>query len=198
MKQIQKSFRYIVTFLLAVSLPLQMLSACQNMMAGIRGTCGWIQVTDQNHMQFSLLEGSVVCSVFDLAGRTLASETISAGETADMVYDKDGESSIHTGSFPFSDIPPYVLEEVSQTDIPAIRSLLDTLEQADEASQPESVPETASATEPEIPAAEAFLPADNTRARPWRAATATRRPSTPVPLRENSGTSTRSTITPIP
>ena len=73
-----------------------------NMMAGIRGTCGWIQVTDQNHMQVSLLEGSVVCSVFDLAGRTLASETISAGETADMVYDKDGESSIHTGSFPFS------------------------------------------------------------------------------------------------
>ena len=30
MKQIQKSFRYIVTFLLAVSLPLQTLSACQS------------------------------------------------------------------------------------------------------------------------------------------------------------------------
>ena len=131
-----------------------------NMMVGIRGTCGWIQVADQNHMQVSLLEGSVVCTVFDLAGRELASETISAGETADMFYDRDGESSIRTGTFPFSDIPPYVLEEVSQTDVPAIRSLLDTLEQTDEASQPESVPETASATEPESPAAEASLPAD--------------------------------------
>ena len=107
-----------------------------NMMVGIRGTCGWVQVSGQNHMQVSLLEGAVICTVFDLTGRELASETISAGETASMFYDPDGEGSIQTGTLRFSDIPSYVLEETEQTDTPAVRNMLDALRR--ETEDPES------------------------------------------------------------
>lgn len=112
-----------------------------NLMVGIRGTCGWVQVTDQSHMRVSLLEGSVTCTVFDLMGRELASETISAGETAELVYDKDGESSIGTHELRLSDIPPYVLEEVEHTEIPAIQDLLNRLRQEEDSPDDETAPD---------------------------------------------------------
>ena len=98
-----------------------------NMIVGIRGTCGWVEVPDQNHMQVSLLEGSVTCMVFDLTGRILASETISAGETARMIYHPDGESSIQKEELRLPDIPPYVLEEVEDAEIPTIQDTLERL-----------------------------------------------------------------------
>ncbi len=113
-----------------------------NLMVGIRGTCGWVQVTDQSHMQVSLLEGAVTCTVFDLMGRELASETISAGETADLVYNKDGESSIWTDELRLSDIPPYVLEEVEHTEIPVVRDLLNRLRQEEDAPGDETLQDT--------------------------------------------------------
>ena len=81
------------------------------MTVGIRGTCGWAEVADENLMCVYLLKGEVECTVFDGDGSVLASDTISAGQAAKMV--RDGEAaSITTAGFDVSGIPDFVAEEI--------------------------------------------------------------------------------------
>lgn len=74
-----------------------------NMMVGIRGTCGWVEVLDSGHMALSLLEGKVECT----AGGNTA--TVSAGERAEMSPDGDISISVLYQE----SIPAFVQEEVS-------------------------------------------------------------------------------------
>ena len=72
------------------------------MVIGIRGTCGWVEVPDANHMNVYLLEGKVKCT----AGETV---TVTAGEVAQL--DAKTET-VTVGSFTQDDIPAFVQGEL--------------------------------------------------------------------------------------
>lgn len=77
------------------------------MMVGIRGTCGWVEVPDPEHMNVYLLEGTVEVAV----GRNSA--MVHAGEMAEM--NRDGEIEVKSfGSAPV--IPDFVMEELAEDD----------------------------------------------------------------------------------
>lgn len=81
-----------------------------NMMVGIRGTSGWVEVEDKNRMSVYLLKGEVECTVFGEKDKVLVSETITAGQSARMVY--DGEEAFITTE-EFSNIPDFVEEAIN-------------------------------------------------------------------------------------
>lgn len=83
------------------------------MAVGIRGTCGWVEALDSNHMSVYLLEGTVECSVTEPSGR-VTSASISAGETASMAITPEGEASITLGSFREYAVPSFVLDELQE------------------------------------------------------------------------------------
>ncbi|MDE7221435.1 MAG: FecR family protein, partial [Oscillospiraceae bacterium] len=72
------------------------------MLVGIRGTCGWVEVLDEEHMNIYLLEGKVECT----AGENTA--TANAGEMAEMSAD----GMIEVSAFSGSAVPAFVREEV--------------------------------------------------------------------------------------
>lgn len=76
------------------------------MVVGIRGTCGWVEVPDAEHMNLYLLEGTVECSVGD---KTV---TVHAGETAAMTA--DGEITVTAFTAPR--IPAFVRKEIEDDD----------------------------------------------------------------------------------
>lgn len=82
-----------------------------NMVVGIRGTCGWVKVENENHMWVYLLEGTVECSILDDEGKVLTSDTVSAGERAEMTRDENGECRITVGEYDRSELPDFVLPE---------------------------------------------------------------------------------------
>lgn len=85
-----------------------------DMVVGIRGTCGWVEVPDGDHMRVYILEGKVKCSVTDPDSGKVQKENIQAGEMAEMsLSGKDGEW-IRTGSFTGADIPDFVREELEE------------------------------------------------------------------------------------
>ena len=55
------------------------------MAVGIRGTCGWVKISDERVSQIYVLEGSVETSVTDPVSGETKTETVSAGETAQCV-----------------------------------------------------------------------------------------------------------------
>lgn len=76
-----------------------------SMMVGIRGTCGWVEVVnDEGIMRVYLLEGKVECSTAD------RQEMVQAGEMA--VLTEDGEVSV--SPFTAQDIPDFVMEEIQE------------------------------------------------------------------------------------
>lgn len=79
-----------------------------NIAIGIRGTCGWVRVTDESHMSVYLLEGTVECSVMDDQGNAKTS-TVSGGEVAEIA---GGE--IQVSPFKEPAIPVFVLDELSE------------------------------------------------------------------------------------
>ena len=81
------------------------------MVAGIRGTCGWVMVEDENHMWVWLLEGTVECAILDADGNVVISDTVAAGERAELQRDENGECTIVVGDFDYSEIPDFVLPE---------------------------------------------------------------------------------------
>ncbi|MBD5153858.1 MAG: FecR domain-containing protein [Oscillibacter sp.] len=81
------------------------------MIVGIRGTCGWVQLLDPNHMQIHLLEGTVECQVTDSAGE-METVTVSGGEMADLIVNGEGEAEITVLPFAENYIAPFVLEEL--------------------------------------------------------------------------------------
>lgn len=87
------------------------------MMTGIRGTCGWVSLSeDGEQMSVWLLEGRVSC---EAGGKQ---ETVRAGEMA--VLTRSGEITV-TG-FAASDVPAFVLEEIEEDDSLARKILEDS------------------------------------------------------------------------
>ncbi len=80
-----------------------------NMVAGIRGTCGWVEVPDENSMRVCLLRGKVECTVLDEEGNALTTETITAGESAEMVLE-DGEAAITVEELDEAETPQFVTD----------------------------------------------------------------------------------------
>lgn len=93
-----------------------------SMMAGIRGTCGWTEVPDPDHMNLYLLEGSVECR----AGEQTS--VVNAGEMAAM--SADGEIIVR--KLQADDVPAFVSEEVADTDNAEIADTLELLRQQEE------------------------------------------------------------------
>ena len=104
------------------------------MAVGIRGTCGWVDAENENLMYVYLLEGKVECSIFGEDGSVLASETITAGQTARMVLDGD-EAFIITEEFDTGKLPAFVedaLENPESWNIPGNAEDRDVSEDAKE------------------------------------------------------------------
>ena len=75
------------------------------MAVGIRGTCGWVEVPDPEHMTLGLLGGTVECT----AGTETVS--VSAGEMAVMASD----GTVQVTELSQEDIPAFVLTELDET-----------------------------------------------------------------------------------
>lgn len=81
------------------------------MMVGIRGTCGWVETADNEHMSVYILEGTVEGSIAIPEQDEEERESVSAGERA-VLSIQDGMAEIHVEKFGVSDIPAFVLEEL--------------------------------------------------------------------------------------
>ena len=99
-----------------------------NMVVGIRGTCGWVELVRENCMRLYLLEGEVHCAVRNEAGEELVSKTVTPGQMAELIYDGENSSISVTK---VSAIPDFVLAELNQT------------EQPEEAEEPQAAAEEA-------------------------------------------------------
>ena len=86
------------------------------MTVGIRGTCGWVSVLEEGHMQVCVLEGKVHCEVTDPVSGQSAEAEVSAGERVDLyIRSEEGEDAaceIVKSKISRADIPDFVLEEV--------------------------------------------------------------------------------------
>ena len=86
------------------------------MAVGIRGTCGWVRVVDEMHMQVYILEGMVHCEVTEPESGQSAELDVASGEMADLfIYPEEQNGSrceILKKPFLRSEIPGFVLEEV--------------------------------------------------------------------------------------
>ena len=101
------------------------------MVVGIRGTCGFVESPDAQHMNVYLLEGKVECTISSPEGEILQTATIKAGETAQLVYAGE-DSSITVSSFTIDDVPEYVAEEIPDAGNAEIDALIEELEQQKE------------------------------------------------------------------
>nr|WP_304710253.1 FecR domain-containing protein [uncultured Acetatifactor sp.] len=101
------------------------------MVVGIRGTCGFVESPDAQHMNVYLLEGKVECTISSPEGEILQTATIKAGETAQLVYAGE-DSSITVSSFTIDDVPEYVAEEIADAGNAEIGALIEELEQQKE------------------------------------------------------------------
>ncbi|MCR4598305.1 MAG: Ig-like domain-containing protein, partial [Acetatifactor sp.] len=88
------------------------------MVTGVRGTCGWIEVTDDWSTRVFLLTGKLECVVINPVDNGSQTIILEPGNYADfMVYDKEKTGStesvgVETVSFTKDDIPGYVLAEI--------------------------------------------------------------------------------------
>ena len=88
------------------------------MVTGVRGTCGWIEVTDDWSTRVFLLTGKLECVVINPVDNGSQTIVLEPGNYADfMVYDKEKTGStesvgVETVSFTKDDIPGYVLAEI--------------------------------------------------------------------------------------
>lgn len=101
------------------------------MVVGIRGTCGFVESPDAQHMNVYLLEGKVECTISSPEGEILQTATIKAGETAQLVYAGE-DSSITVSSFTIDDVPEYVAEEIADAGNAEIDALIEELERQKE------------------------------------------------------------------
>ena len=83
------------------------------MLVGIRETCGWVEVPEENHMKVYLIEGTVECSIEPSGPEDeKISASVSGGDMADMRI-TDGQAAITVSSYGSGDIPDFVLDEIS-------------------------------------------------------------------------------------
>lgn len=83
------------------------------MVIGIRGTCGWVHMEDDELMYVYLLRGKVECSVLGENGSALAAEMLTAGQMAKMTLSGDA-ASIVIEDFSQQDIPAFVMPEIEE------------------------------------------------------------------------------------
>lgn len=81
-----------------------------SMLVGIRGTRGWVEVDGEDSMRVCLLHGRVECSVLDENGNVLCTDTIGAGQSAQMA--RSGATASVT-VVPLPEIPDFVAEAVT-------------------------------------------------------------------------------------
>ena len=84
------------------------------MAVGIRGTCGWVEASDERHMKVYILEGTVECSVTDPESGQSETGSVSGGESAEIYLEDSGETGITVEPFSEEDVVPFVLEELKQ------------------------------------------------------------------------------------
>ena len=101
------------------------------MLVGIRGTCGWVEVTDARHMSVYLLEGKVKCT----AGETV---TVSAGEVGRL--DRRAET-VTVEAFAREDIPDFVRGELNGIALDAIPETAEPSPEPTPAPTPKPTPE---------------------------------------------------------
>lgn len=86
------------------------------MVAGIRGTCGWVRILDGLTTRVYLLEGRLECLVVNPVEGSSETITLKGGQYADFcVYDPNNpgkKCDILTDDFTREDIEPYVLIEL--------------------------------------------------------------------------------------
>lgn len=81
---------------------------------GIRGTCGWVEVPDRNHMVVYILEGTVECTITDPDTEETTTASVTAGQTA-VLSTQDGQNTITVGQFSESSVPSFVMGELDDT-----------------------------------------------------------------------------------
>ena len=95
---------------------------------GIRGTSGWVEITDRWTTRVSILEGEAECSVMDPVTNQIKAEPVRGGERVTCVVypqEQDGDKcDILREKFTVEDIPGFALTDLTR-DIP----LCDKIEQ---------------------------------------------------------------------
>lgn len=88
------------------------------MTVGIRGTCGWVRVVDEMHMQVCILEGTVQCTVTEPESGQSVSGEVTAGEKAELVVspEKEEKCEIIKEDLLLYEIPMFVLTELFADD----------------------------------------------------------------------------------
>jgi len=79
------------------------------MVAGIRGTSGWVEAVDEQQTQMCVLDGSVECTVADPVTGESRDHVISAGEVARFQVDGQDRPEVSTQTAAAEDIPGFVL-----------------------------------------------------------------------------------------
>ena len=120
------------------------------LIVGLRGTCGWITIMDEGHIQVCLLEGTVEC--ISTLGKSFGQVT--AGEKADFML-QSGQGQVTKEPLTAEDIPAYVIPELSQefirTDETAQEEETQQMEETDsESASAESSDEEAPDETPEM------------------------------------------------
>lgn len=81
-------------------------------MVGIRGTCGWVTVDEQDHLRLYLLEGTVQYTYEDPDTHETQTAEVNAGETAELVDMGDGTFQLKTDFSHSLEIPAFIRDEV--------------------------------------------------------------------------------------
>lgn len=84
------------------------------MAVGIRGTCGWVEASDEKEMKVYILEGTVECSIAASGEGQKMTASVSGGEMAELTFTEDGGADIHVEPFTEEDVLPFVREELEQ------------------------------------------------------------------------------------
>ncbi len=114
-----------------------------DMIVGIRGTCGWVDAKDPSQPRVYILEGTVECATEDWEGNVSVPVFVTQGEAGILTREEDGSVGVTVTPFGSSEIPGYVLEEVTQAP-----ELQEPMSQLPEVYEPETPAET---PEEEIP-----------------------------------------------
>lgn len=81
-------------------------------MVGIRGTCGWVTVDEQEHLQLYLLEGTIQYTYEDPDTHEVQAMEVNAGEAAKLVDLGDGTFQLKADFLHSIEIPAFIRDEV--------------------------------------------------------------------------------------
>ena len=88
-----------------------------SMIAGIRGTCGWVEVVDSRHSSLYLLEGQMECTVTNPVSGETKTTVISAGQKAEFTINNSKQvgdrCEIQVQQLVEKDVPGFVQVEIA-------------------------------------------------------------------------------------